>query len=146
LSDEATILRRLHGKLRSLLGQDPVIFLRTLNEIADMVARDPFQSFSSEPDVKLYVAFLAERPRIKPQFPLLLPKEGLEAFAMEGREVFIVSRRSPNGSYGFPNNFMEKELRSPATSRNWNTVVKIVALAKSSHCDRGASRGLSRRD
>lgn len=45
---------------------------------------------------------------------------------MSNREVFIVSRRKKNGFYGFPNNFIEKELRVPATTRNWSTLTKIV--------------------
>jgi uncharacterized protein (DUF1697 family) len=34
------------------------------------------------------------------------------------------------GFYGFPNNFIEKELGVPATSRNWSTLTKIVALIR----------------
>jgi uncharacterized protein (DUF1697 family) len=67
---------------------------------------------------------------VSPRFPLLLPKEGLEAFGISGREVFMVSRRNPNGFYGFPNNFIEKGRGISATSRNWNTVTKIVKFAK----------------
>jgi len=35
-----------------------------------------------------------------------------------------------NGSFGFPNAFAEKEPGVVATSRNWSTVTKIVALAR----------------
>ena len=45
--------------------------------------------------------------------------------------MFIVSRPNPKGFYGFPNNFIEKELRVAATSRNWNTLTKIVKFAES---------------
>jgi hypothetical protein len=49
---------------------------------------------------------------------------------MRNRDVFIVSRRKKNGFYGFPNNFIEKELGVSATSRNWTTVTKIVEFAR----------------
>ena len=77
----------------------------------------------------MYVAFLLQRPRNKPSFPLHSPKEGLEAIRIRNREVFIVSRRKKNGFYGFPNNFIEKELGGVATSRNWATVKKIVSMS-----------------
>ena len=128
---EPLILRKLQTQLRSLLGVEPGIFMRTLEEVALLVARNPFREFQGESKIKLYVAFLAEAPRVKPQFPLLLPKEGLEASGMSGREVFVVSRPNASGFYGFPNNFIEKELRLSATSRNWNTVTKIVKFAQS---------------
>ena len=84
---------------------------------------------SSGPRVKLYVAFLARAPRVKLRFPVLLPKEALEAVAMTEREVFIVSRPKKNGFFGFPNNFIEHVLDVPATTRNWSTMTKIVELA-----------------
>jgi len=61
---------------------------------------------------------------------LLSSKEALEAIAMKSREVFIVSRRKKNGFYGFPNNFIEKELGVSATSRNWSTLTKIVEFVR----------------
>jgi uncharacterized protein (DUF1697 family) len=128
-ASEAATLLRLRNEIRSLLGKEPGIFLRTLNEIAQLVERDPFHEFKSQQDVKLYVAFLAEKPRVKPQFPLLSPKEGLEALAMSGREVFILSHPNPRGFTG--NNFIEKELQVSATCRNWNTITKIVKFAES---------------
>jgi len=34
--------------------------------------------------------------------------------------------------YGFPNQFVEQTLGVPATSRNWNTVVKIGRVLEGS--------------
>ena len=132
-ASEPTILRNLQTQLRNLLAVEPGIFMRTLEAVGQLVERNPFQEFEAESKIKLYVAFLAEAPRVKPQFPLLLPKEGLEAFGMSGREAFIVSRPNASGFYGFPNNFIEKELRVSATSRNWNTITKIVKFAQGRH-------------
>jgi len=42
----------------------------------------------------------------------------------------VVSRRKKNGSFGFPNAFVEKTLGVSATSRNWTTVTKIAALVR----------------
>jgi uncharacterized protein (DUF1697 family) len=54
----------------------------------------------------------------------------LEAIAMKNMDVVIVSARKKNGFYGFPNNFIEKELGVSGTTRNWSTVMKIVELAR----------------
>lgn len=37
-------------------------------------------------------------------------------------------KKKKNGGYGFPNNFIEKELGVQTTTRNWSTVSKIVVL------------------
>jgi hypothetical protein len=54
----------------------------------------------------------------------------VEAIAMKNLELFVISRPRKNGFYGFPNAFTEKELGVAATTRNWNTVTRIVALAR----------------
>src|SRR5712692_5563062 len=103
---------------------------RTVREVEGILRGAPFKGFETEPGIKLYVAFLSKKSRSKPRFPLLSPKEALEAIAMKSREVFIVSRRKKNGFYGFPNNFFEKELGVSATSRNWSTLTKIVEFVR----------------
>jgi uncharacterized protein (DUF1697 family) len=126
----AAVFERVLCRLRELLGHEPGIMFRTAREIEQLVASDPFQGYRAEPDVKLYVAFLSQKAPTTPRFPWHLPAESLEAIGMKGREVFVVSRRKKNGFYGFPNNFIEKELGVSATSRNWNTLTKLAAFAR----------------
>lgn len=76
------------------------------------------------------ITFLSQKPVRRPKFPLLSPKEALEAFAMVNLEVFTISRRKKNGFHGFPNGFIEKELGVSATSRNWSTLAKIVEFVR----------------
>ena len=130
----AALFQNIRGELRDLLGGEPEMVTRTVRELERMHERAPFKRLKAEPDAKLYVAFLARKPssRIQPTFPLVVPKEGLEAIAMTDREVFVVSRRKENGFYGFPNGFIEKELGVPATTRNWSTVTRIIELLKKS--------------
>jgi len=126
----AAVFQRVQLRLRDLLGDKPCVLFRTVHQIERMVGGAPFKRFEAEPGIKLYVTFLSQKPRSKPRFPLLLPKEALEAVAIKNLEVFIVSRRKKSGFYGFPNNFIEKELGVSATSRNWSTVTKIVEFAR----------------
>jgi uncharacterized protein (DUF1697 family) len=99
---------------------------RTLRELQNILKTSPFRNIESDRDVKLYVAFLAKKPRRKTALPLRLPKEGLEVVEVKNLEVYIVSRRKKDGGFGFPKNFIEKEFGGPATTRNWNTVKKVV--------------------
>jgi uncharacterized protein (DUF1697 family) len=128
--DAPTVFKRLRDQLRDLFGNEPGIMFRTIREVERMVERDPFKGFETKRDIKLYVAFLSGKPPTKSRFPLRLPKDALEAFAMKNLEVFIVSCRKENGFYGFPSNFIEKELGVSATSRNWSTVSKIVEFVR----------------
>jgi uncharacterized protein (DUF1697 family) len=126
----AGIDRRVRQKVRELLGSEVTIMFRTFSEVEGLVRAGPFDELAPGPEVKCYVAFLCDVPRRKPTFPLRSPKEGLEAFGMTDREVFILSRRkAASRMYGFPNNFIEKELGVPATTRNWSTLKRIIELS-----------------
>jgi len=124
--DHAKLLQNILAKLRNLLDGEQVIMLRTAGDIEELIRMDPFKDVEAGPGVKLYVAFLSQRPRSKPRSPLVSSQEALEAVTMSDREVFVVSRRKKNGFFGFPNLLVEKELGVSATTRNWSTVSKIA--------------------
>ncbi|MCA1559451.1 MAG: DUF1697 domain-containing protein [Acidobacteria bacterium] len=128
--EAAAILRRAQRTLRHRLDNEPEIVWRSLRDIEALVRRAPFRNVEAGPAVKLYVTFLSRMPRSMPKFPLVSLTERLEAIAMHGREVFVVSRPKNNGSFGFPNNFIEKELGISATTRNWSTLAKIAEFAQ----------------
>jgi uncharacterized protein (DUF1697 family) len=128
--DTAAVFERVRHRLRRLTGDEPVILFRTVREVERMVRGAPFKAFEAERGLKLYVAFLSQKPSGKPRVPRRSAPEQLEAIAMKNREVFIVSRRKKNGFYGFPNNFIEKELGVSATTRNWSTLSKIVEFVR----------------
>jgi uncharacterized protein (DUF1697 family) len=124
------ILRMLRGRLRELLGDEPDVLLRSVKEIDALVASAPFRKHRAGAAVKLYVVFLSQAPQHKPRLPIAAPKEGLEIVGLAERDLFVVSRRRNNGLFGFPNAFVEKTLGVSATTRNWTTVTKIAALAR----------------
>ena len=128
--DPAALFRRITTKVRTLAGGEPDIVFRTARELESLVRAAPFKGLEGEHGLKLYVTFLSGKPPVKPTFPLLLPKDALEAIGMKGLDVLLVSRPKPNGFYGFPNNFIEKTFGVPGTSRNWTTVTKMAELVR----------------
>ena len=124
--EQAGLTRKIQAKLNPLVGGEAIVIFRTLRHLERLVKANPFAAIDAGSAVKLYVALLAGRPGRWPALPLEEPKEALRAFSRKKNDVFIVSGRKQNGFYGFPNNFIEKELGVRATSRNWNTVTRIV--------------------
>ena len=124
------IFQKVGVKVRDLLNAEPSILFRTLHEVEGIVKAEPFKDINAGTEIKFCVAFLFQKPRTKPRLPVASSKEFVEAIAMKDLDVFILSRRKPNGFFGFPSNFIEKELGVSATSRNWSTVTKIVEFAR----------------
>jgi uncharacterized protein (DUF1697 family) len=103
---------------------------RTAGELQRLVKAAPFGALADDRRLHLYVMFVAEKPKPRPRFPLSLPKERLEAIGARNGDVLIVSRQKPNGWYGFPTLWIEKELGIATTARTWSTVKKITAAAR----------------
>jgi uncharacterized protein (DUF1697 family) len=126
----AAVFKKVHAELRVLVGGEPTIVYRRIDELERLVNAGPFATLRSGAETKRYVTFLAAVPARKPRFPLTSTVEQLEAIAMTDLDVFTLSGPKKSGFYGFPNNFIEKALGVPATTRNWSTVLKIVEFAR----------------
>jgi uncharacterized protein (DUF1697 family) len=113
-------------KVGALLGAEPVIVFRTLPYLERLVEAAPFGALCSDKSVKLCVLFLAGKPKRQSTFPIAIPKEAIEVPGMFEQDALIVSRRKPNGMYGFPGLWTDKEIGVASTARNWTTVERIV--------------------
>jgi uncharacterized protein (DUF1697 family) len=129
-ADTAPLFRRVHRKVRALAGGEPEIVYRSLGDLEALARAKPFDGLEDDRLLKLYVVLLAAKPVKRPRLPLEDAKERLEVIGRTGLDVLLVSRRKPSGMYGFPNAFVEQAYGVPATSRNWNTVRRILERAR----------------
>jgi len=126
-SNAGTLANDIEDHLLRTLGYKVQVLLRTFQELTDMVKSKPFRKFETVENIKLYVTFLTTEPDKKFILPMISPKNDIEVFASNKLDFYCISRQQ-NGSFGFPNVFIEKEFRVPATTRNWNTIRKISNL------------------
>lgn len=107
-------------------GVSSKVLLRTGEELADVLAGNPY--LSREPDpVKLHVTFLAEAPDAERVEQLPTPAGETAVFHLAGKEVYL---HCPDG-YGrtkLTNSFFESRLGVVATTRNWRTVTALTEL------------------
>lgn len=115
-------------RLKPVLGREPVVMVRSAAEIARLLRHGPFAGVETPAAIKRYIVFLESPPRRRPRLPLQLPKEELDLVHVSRRECWVVSRRKPNGWYGFPGEFVEAAVGVEGTARNWSTVTRIAAL------------------
>jgi uncharacterized protein (DUF1697 family) len=125
-ADARTVLKNIPVKLRELLGKEPGVLYRSSQDLEKLAAAAPFQDAEPDPEMKRYVTFLAQKPRRRLTLPLRSAKEALEVVALSNLEAFVISQRKQNGFFGFPNEFIEKELGVSATTRNWTTVAGLI--------------------
>ncbi|MGH2574654.1 MAG: DUF1697 domain-containing protein [Ignavibacteria bacterium] len=119
--------KRIEKELNKSLGYGVVTILRTITEIERIINNNPFKKEKIEGETKFYVTMLAEKPTSKQKKELESFKDNVDKFKIINREVYILCYKG-YGKSVFSNNFIEKKLGMPATSRNWNTINKILKV------------------
>lgn len=113
------------------LKLDANVIVLSLDDLAKIIENDPFKRIAPG-DVMLCVVFLFAKPARKVKLPIFSTSEKLELIAIDDRAAYVVARRRQTGWFGFPNNFVEKQLGVTATTRQWSTIKKLLAFAEKS--------------
>ena len=123
------IERRLQAQTRAHLGIDTQFFVRSAVEWATIIAGNPFPAEAEREPGHLLVLFLKRVPDTDQTEALRAAVTGPEVVRAEGRQVYVVY---PNGTgrSRLTSALIERKLGTSVTGRNWNTVLKLMALAK----------------
>lgn len=118
---------RIEAVLAGRLGVPARVTVLTTAELADALAANPHAKIAKDPSRSL-VTVLASSADAKRLAPLAKQDWTPEAFAVAGRCAYSWC---PNGvleSRAWK--AVERELQDGATSRNWATMTKLLALAR----------------
>jgi uncharacterized protein (DUF1697 family) len=131
------VARRLEEAIAGDLGVKTRVVVRTRDELADVVARDPFGDLADEPK-RYQVTFLEAEPDPAVVERLSAVDVAPERVVFSGREVYAwhpdgIQRSRAAKVAG------DRALGDAATARNWNTVTKLLELADSATPTRTAS-------
>ena len=119
----------LEEQLSSVAGFDVRVALRTLDELRRTVADNPFPQASG---TLLHVAFFAGQPADGVLADLDLPSFLPEECRLVGRDLYL---HLPNGMgrarlpVAMERGAARTATRAVVTTRNWNTVLRLVELA-----------------
>lgn len=111
--------------LRETCGLREPGYVRSLEHLARLVALDPFSAVDRDQVYACCVTFLHPDSAAAPALPLTSPRGDVQVLYWTGPEALSLSFK-PGQSPGSPNAFLEKLLGLPATTRNWNTVQRLV--------------------
>ncbi|MEO9144034.1 MAG: DUF1697 domain-containing protein [Ginsengibacter sp.] len=104
--------------------QVPVI-IRTKKELQKIISDNPFLKNKSIDVKKLHVTFLSGKPFKINVESIEETNFSPDEFVIQGKEIYLHIPES-YGETKLSNNFFEKKLKVSATTRNWNTVNKLL--------------------
>ena len=125
-ADENALAKKIADKLKAELGHDVGIQIRSIDEIQKLADRAPFKKIKVTPETRLYITFLPEKPKSKLKIPYASPEKDFRILEVTNREVCTAITISPGRATTEMMGILEKEFGKNITTRNWNTVGKIL--------------------
>jgi uncharacterized protein (DUF1697 family) len=125
-TNPSILTQRIEHALKERLGLSIGVLIRTMEELQRLWKANPFKGVNLTPETRLYVTFLLE----KPQSSLKLPNESSEMDfkILRVTESEVCSVLTLSEKFGTTDlmAILEKEFGRKVTTRNWNTIEKII--------------------
>jgi uncharacterized protein (DUF1697 family) len=125
---EPKLVAELEREIRRGFGLTVTVLVRTPEQLRAVQSADPFVERGEETK-SVHVTFLASKPTPAQVKALAAKVAGRDEAVVRGREVHL---HCPGG-YGrtkLNNAYFEHQLATKATTRNWNTITKLLDLAR----------------
>ena len=132
-ADRSGLTRAIEERLRTGLGFEVPVMLRTVAELEAALLESPFDQVEVTPEVRLSVVF-PSAPLTGLTLPLRSPKGDWEVLGTSrtSSELFVVMRLENGRLGGNPIAGIEKNFDVLATARFFHTTAKILAAARKS--------------
>jgi uncharacterized protein (DUF1697 family) len=126
----AHLAARLERAFERGFGFRSDVFLRTSREMRDVVSRNPFSKRRDVDPSKLLVTFLGRDPGDAARAQVRAIETHPEVLYIDGREIYVYFPDGIGRSKR-PWKAIDKALGTLGTTRNWNTVTKLLEMAES---------------
>ena len=118
----AALQRQCEAAMDAHLGRSFMAFVRPVDELTALMARDPFKAHRVPANAKRVITFLHETPEHPPKLPV--EQEGARVLAIHGREVFCAYVPQPNKPVFMV--LIDRHFGKATTTRTWDTLAKVV--------------------
>ena len=124
----AELEQLLETEAKKRLKLETDFFVRTASEWRTLIARNPFPKEAKRDPAHLVVMFLKDAPEAKDVRALQAAISGREIVRVVGSQLYV-TYPDGIGRSRLTNAVIEKNIHTRGTGRNWNTVLKLGALA-----------------
>ena len=118
------LVKQIETKINEIYGFLVPVIIRTVDDLSKIIASNPFKNETSE---NLYITFLSNLPNSNHLENLTEINYLLDEFIVIEKEIYL--NVSSYGTTKLSNSFFENKLKVTATTRNWNTVNKLLAIS-----------------
>ena len=123
-SEEAAA--RIAEGLEQTFGYPVSVTVRTRGDLRRLVDSDPFNGVTRTPDTRLYITFLSQPAKSRPDFAYESPRGGLTIRRISPGEVAGMVILSPGHGTTELMALLDKEFGAAITTRSWDTIEKVM--------------------
>jgi uncharacterized protein (DUF1697 family) len=123
---EAKLAKKIEELLESSFGFEVGVIVRSVADLHGLVQSTPFRGIKVTAETRLYVTFLSEKFTSSLQVPYTSPDKSYRILSVGPREVISVLTVTAKVGTTDAMKILEKEFGKKITTRNWNTVQKLV--------------------
>jgi uncharacterized protein (DUF1697 family) len=124
--DTSSLETRIEAAILEEFGYVVPTLIRVPTDLKRIVDANPFPNQTISNPIQPYVIFLKSSPITRELKP---PESEPAEHVFSELEIFV---HYPNGSHAskLSNNFVERKLKTIASSRNWRTVLALLEISK----------------
>jgi uncharacterized protein (DUF1697 family) len=123
--NEEDLVEMLEKKLSEGLQYHVTVFLRTIEEMREVVKRNPFAESDLKLPNMLYVSFLTQKPEVQVIKDVEELSSSTQIFRIIDRELYVLINKEKELKPFTPQTLRKAGLKVESTNRNWNTVCKL---------------------
>jgi uncharacterized protein (DUF1697 family) len=112
-------------KLREELGREIVVVVRSLDDLRELEARQPFQGINVTPRTRLFVTFLPENKEYR---DISSPSmgDGFRILTVSDGMICSILYERPGVGAVHLMGAIEKEFGPRVTTRTWDTIIRVL--------------------
>lgn len=128
-TEASDLQKKIEKEIASRFGLEVPVIVRELSEIKQLVKNNSFLRDKKKNSAFMHITFLADEPHTEFISKILSGSFLPEEYVIEGNSIYLYC---PNG-YGrskLNNNFWESKFKTRATTRNLQTLNKLIRIAE----------------
>jgi len=121
-ASNAALEQKVEAAIMQRLGRTFMTIVRSVDELREMQAADPYSKFRLPSDAKRVVTFLRTPSKSLPKLPV--ERDGARILAANADAVFTAYVRHPKGAVFMQ--ILEQTFGKDITTRTWDTIAKVA--------------------
>lgn len=123
---EKKLRDEIENGIEKVFGFGAHTIIRPISEIEKLIKSDPFKGIKVTEATRLYVTFLSDKPTSKLKIPYESPDKLFKILRVDDHHICSVLTVTDTKNTTDVMGILEKEYGKNVTTRNWNTVQKMV--------------------